>query len=467
MLTREWMGVLALGILWVNTLLVAGAALQRVAGLLGLARRIAHGVRRGRAPRALASVSVDQVGRYGAGAKRAIVWHDRAYASAIAGGEVTVGDGESLVVPATTHAMVWVDEPTVRAAADLTSTAAFDEAYASARKAKGFARKVVAEVGDDVFVANVRTEQGDAWLVSTFDPVAWCRSRALVIAALFVPALLAIAAGVTVVALWPPAFGTVSMVGAFMGVVYFLLVLPAGTAIRDWARLPHERILRGAWKDPEGRSTTATETGPQGKASTAGSALMVAPLIVALGVTEVASAQPFAPSPSGPLPYANARPVQRTRFRGSIGGGLGMFASPETDVRYYQAVSMVQAKAGWQFNDVVAMYAMGGFGFGAGEDPALYGTISWMSELTFEDRLFWAFGFDMLFVGGLDDTRNRTGLLPFGGRFRLGGYPLMFGKRNTAHPRRRGLAVGADLGVHPFPEQLMLMPTAFVSYEVF
>jgi hypothetical protein len=32
--------------------------------------------------------------------------------------------------------------------------------------------------------------------------------------------------------------------------VFFLLVLPAGTAVRDLVRVPSERILRGRWDEP-------------------------------------------------------------------------------------------------------------------------------------------------------------------------------------------------------------------------
>lgn len=454
MLTREWMGVLALGILWVNTLLVCGAALQRFGALLALSKRIASTVRRGVSSGAVASVTVEQIGRYGAGALRNIVWHDRAYSSEIRGGQVSVGEGESIELPSTTRAMVWVDASAQRAAAGMKSEAAFDEAYVSARKAKGFARRVTTTVADgsEVFVAKATDDDGERWLVSTFDPNAWCRARALVIALGFVPAVLAIAAGITVVALWPPAFGTVSIVGASIGVLYFLLVLPAGTAIRDWARLPHERILRGTWADPARRPTpvSSSDASSRGKAAAASAAMLVA-----LAVTTTARAE------ETPKPYPG-----KTRFRGSIGGALGGFVSPDTRPRYYQAISLIHAQAGWQFNDLVAMYAMGTVGFGGGEEASMYGGLSWMVDVTFEDRTFFGFGLDNFFVASLEGNGRTTGFSP-GARLRLGGYPLTFGHRDTTNPRRRGLAVGAELGIHPFPQQPMLSPALFVAYEVY
>lgn len=473
MLTREWMGVLALGILWVNTLLVVGAALQRAVALSRLRRAIAANLRRGAAPSAgFASTTIEQLGRYGAGSKRTIVWHDRAYTSELGGGEILVGEGESLEVPRAAQAMVWLPEATLEEAAAARTEQTFDEAYAGARKAKGFARKVSAAVpaGTDVFVAKVRTDAGDTWLVSEIDPLAWCRARAGVIAAAFVPAVLAVASGITVLALWPPAFGVVSIVGASLGVLYFLLVLPAGTAVRDWARLPHERIVRGVWTDPAGRSTpAANEARGGGKPAAAGAAVLLAAALSTSARADVVPAPYGPPGPYGapvaPLGYAAPRPVQKTRFRGAIGGAVGAFVAPETRYKYYQFISLVEAQAGWQFNDLVSMYAMGRFGFGGGEEADAYGGISWMSELTFENRLFFGFGFDALFVANLDETNNRTGFTP-GARFRMGGYPLMFGTGSSG-PRRRGLAVGAELGFHPFINQLMLAPTVFVSYEVF
>lgn len=481
MLTREWMGVLALGILWVNTLLVAGAALQRVARLTRLMRELRGAVRRGPAPSAtFAAVTVEQVGRYGAGSKRHILWHDKAYGSEIGGGEIALSGGGSLVVPSTSSAMVWLDQARVKSAADERTEKTFDDAYAGARKAKGFGRKITVSVdlGDEVYVAKLPGEAGDTWLVASMDPLGWCRGRALVITVAFVPSVLLVAAGITLLALWPPAFGTVSIIGALLGVLYFLLVLPAGTAVRDWARLPHERIIRGAWADPAGRATPDANEARAGKAA-AGAALLVAGVLV-----EDANADPgaYVPSPyegapSGPYagPGASApamsspAPRPRSRFRGAIGGAVGAFVAPETRFKYYQFISLLEAQAGWQFNDLVSMYAMGRLGFGGGEEADAYVGISWMSELTFEDRILLGFGFDALLVQNLDDTDNRSGLSP-GARFRVGGYPALFGRRTSSaapNTRRRGLAVGAELGFHPFPNQLMLAPTAFVSYEAF
>ena len=50
--------------------------------------------------------------------------------------------------------------------------------------------------------------------------------------------ILAAAAGCTALALRAPVFGPVSTVGGAACLAYFLLVQPAGTALRDFARAP-------------------------------------------------------------------------------------------------------------------------------------------------------------------------------------------------------------------------------------
>ncbi|HZO12649.1 MAG TPA: hypothetical protein VFB62_05315, partial [Polyangiaceae bacterium] len=55
----------------------------------------------------------------------------------------------------------------------------------------------------------------------------------------------------TYLALYPPIFGTVSIVGGALGLVFFLLVQPAGTAIRDAVRVPSVAQLRGSWVRPK------------------------------------------------------------------------------------------------------------------------------------------------------------------------------------------------------------------------
>jgi hypothetical protein len=273
-LTRELMGYVALFILWGNTVLVLLAALKPTAALWRLAGSWpraeaapgASGLFRARIEQIrsgpFAEFSVEQLGRFGAGAGRSIVWHDRRCACRIGGG-IVVADGTRIEVPATDRARVWVGADEVDRAAGCPSHAAFEEAYPEARKAKGVVRNVsvALEQGRDVFVAGrlrggrdaLRLEPLDdgVLFVSALDPLVWCRRRILTFALLFVPAVVGGAALATGLALTEPVFdGLASKAGGLWGLVFFLLVLPAGTALRDFLREPAQRIVRGRWDEP-------------------------------------------------------------------------------------------------------------------------------------------------------------------------------------------------------------------------
>lgn len=258
MLTNELMGLLGLGILWVNTLLVAGAALARARELAAFARSLrGRGLREATLIAGRAVLAIDQVGRYGAGRQRHVLWHDRAHRSVIEGCEVEA-NGERVTLPAAPHALVWLEERAANEAAACTSDRAFDDVFAGARKARGHARTVEVSVprGARVWIAG-EGSSASPLLVASIDPIAWCRGRASALALAFVPAIIALAAGITWVALYPPVFGHVSMVGGGLALLFFLLVLPAGTAMRDWARDPHERYVRGRWVEPATREAAA------------------------------------------------------------------------------------------------------------------------------------------------------------------------------------------------------------------
>src|SRR5688500_11719493 len=129
MLTREVMGVLALGILWVNTLLVVAAALGRLRAIRALGRSLVPVVS-GQVTRGpLARYSVEQVGRAAEGPD-AIVFSDRAYTSAVLGGAIEPGGpiGENA------RAEVWVGEAEVARAAACPGVEAFDAAFRDAKK---------------------------------------------------------------------------------------------------------------------------------------------------------------------------------------------------------------------------------------------------------------------------------------------------------------------------------------------
>jgi hypothetical protein len=73
-----------------------------------------------------------------------------------------------------------------------------------------------------------------------------------------VPGVVVGAAVCTIVAMHQPVFDSlVSKIGGLLGFIYFLLVLPAGTMVRDWMREPHERIVRGKWVAPTSSAAEA------------------------------------------------------------------------------------------------------------------------------------------------------------------------------------------------------------------
>lgn len=264
MLTHTTMGLLALGILWVNTLLVVGAALKVLGNIMA---------RHGEAKTALVGTVVsddiarhvvEQVGRKASddADRKAILFHDRAFRSEIAGGTVAISD-EELTLEG--DGEVWLGNDERREAA-LRDRPPFEEAYQSASKAKGFVRNVTARVERGANVWIIAQRSGDVLgptaagtlVISTLDPAAWCRRKALLLVA-FVIAMVALAAGCTLLALYPPVFGTISMIGGAAGLAFFLLVQPAGVMARDAVLFPNCAHVRGSWidEDSEGRGGPA------------------------------------------------------------------------------------------------------------------------------------------------------------------------------------------------------------------
>jgi hypothetical protein len=266
MLSREVMGALALAILWVNTLLIAAAAAKAGGALARLGRgfgAIAKGqvVRGDGEAGAIAALEIEQVGRLGAGADAVIAFHDRSHACRVFGGRVRLDGGEELDLAPGDDAEVWVDAARVAAVARSATDASFEVASGEARKARGHTRSFRATVvaGDTVFLAAPGSsgaptpEDGAspraARLVSTFDPRPWIAKRTA-LAYAFVVAEIAVAAACTAAALQAPHFGPVSMAGAAAAFVFFLLVQPAGTLVRDALRPPSRSLRHDTWARP-------------------------------------------------------------------------------------------------------------------------------------------------------------------------------------------------------------------------
>lgn len=290
MLSREVMGLLALAILWVNTLLIAAAAALDLKDLLARRRSLRRadarsvgadrggGIIEGRVARgdgpegALASQRVEQIGRSAASAKAnpGILFGDRSFEGEIFGGAIAVevepGTTEEIEIAPARSAEVWVSEGALRTSGACPSRARFDEAYEDAKKARGFTRTIVAPIlaGERVWIsASLARRRGhepsaqatDATdadrsprpLVSTLDARAVC-ARKIALSVASIAAILALCAALSAVALYPPRFGFVSTIGGALCFLFFLLVQPAGTALRDAVRLPHQAFLRGRWR---------------------------------------------------------------------------------------------------------------------------------------------------------------------------------------------------------------------------
>lgn len=245
------MALLTLGILWLNTLLIAVAALkqrgqlgERLSALLAAreAGRLVEGeVTRGDGPDgAIATRTIHQVGRAMtvSGPDRILLTQAKAELERH-GGEIAVGSSKR-AIPAGGTWDLWLP----RAAASARSLADFDAAFAKASTQKGLTTTAI---------QSVRVGQRVHWLegelLATTDPIVELRSRRAGLIA-FAIASVALCGVITAVALVPPIFGTISTIGGALGLLFFVLVQPAGVRARNWARVPSEQLLTATWQRP-------------------------------------------------------------------------------------------------------------------------------------------------------------------------------------------------------------------------
>lgn len=270
--SMDWLGLLALAVLWTNMLLVAAAAALEARRLLERRARLARGLIRARVTRgdgpdgALAQHVVAQVGRTrGDGL---IHFHDRGVSVEVFGGELEVlearpgcgAPGERARVDASgTVADVWPAAGAVERAGVCPGPDAFAAAEGPARKARGWARALTTTLreGDEVWLLASRVDGSSGatytaphdgpLFISGVDPTPWLTRHAL-FAAGFAALSVLLTLICSAVALWPPIYGTVSTIGAFSGIVLWLSFLPLGTAVRDAVREPGRAFVRGVWR---------------------------------------------------------------------------------------------------------------------------------------------------------------------------------------------------------------------------
>jgi len=284
----EVMGLVAIGIVWVNMGLIAFAALLRMSPIytqiteLGAfvgdgrghsqlregGRVLLHGhVVAANTGNELAVHRVEQTGR--SAGEGPIFFHDRAYGGEVGGGAIEVATESGVVrieLPALGQQIeVWPRSQAVQPNT-IPDQTDFAQARVQARRARGFRRELVTPivVGDEVWVSGhvapteagertlalvaPRAEQGEV-LVSALNPMGWGRRRvALCVGFAFATLVATIAC--TVAALWPPVFGTVSKLGALVGMAILQGNMLFGNLVRDAVRSPVRRIIGGCWHDP-------------------------------------------------------------------------------------------------------------------------------------------------------------------------------------------------------------------------
>lgn len=256
------MAAIALGLFWIHVLLIAAAALADLRELGRLRRRLRDcrvaEVRSARGPGGLlARNCVAQLGRLDRrGGPPQIHFHDRSHTSEVFGGTLALAEGNELSLAPTLggQAEVWPDLARRAEQAGRVDPQAFGPAVEAAGKAKGFEHTVetAIRVGDRVWVAGRiegdRVVPDHTLILALADPRAWLeRARLLVVG--FVLADVLVAGLCTLLALWPPHFGWISMLGAAGALGWFLGVQPIGVTVHDAVRTPDRAFLRGSWRE--------------------------------------------------------------------------------------------------------------------------------------------------------------------------------------------------------------------------
>lgn len=195
----------------------------------------------------LGSLEVEQRAR--AFESGAVGFFERAHRSTIQGQAVVNGETVELVAGA--DAQVWVSRQAMEQAAQYASASEFAEMFEKSKGTQAL-RTVRVEVtaGSKVFIAGVRDGSCFvATLVSTVDPRAELRARVMLNLGLSTLNFVWFSVG-ALLAVWNPAFGTVSIVGACILLGHFLGITPLAVDVRERSKTPAERALLGTWEPP-------------------------------------------------------------------------------------------------------------------------------------------------------------------------------------------------------------------------
>lgn len=250
MLTRELMGSALLVLAWVTAGLVALDAWIDLSAMRARLRAWKTGLKRGTVKAdELATHEVEQRIKQLDGEQPGLVFFDRQHLSHVKGGAVTLDDGAQVEVVGAPQAEVWFDEATRLSAAACHGASEFDAMFSSAQGAGGGLRTVRSHLRAGQPVWLVGTQDGarfTATLVSNFDPRTFARARIVASLGVIAASLAWVAVG-TVLALWPPVFGAVSIAGAVVLVGHFLGMTPLAMAAREKSRTPAVAFVRGTW----------------------------------------------------------------------------------------------------------------------------------------------------------------------------------------------------------------------------
>jgi hypothetical protein len=267
------LGLFALGSMWTAAILVAAAAWQDRKSLKNLIDRfnpldlregaLGMGSIRGkvdaRGPdRIFAVHEINQLGRALDAEQPAIGFRDVSASSRCLGGFVTAAGIWVRIPAADSRVSVWTPREAREQAAACSDAFTFEAAHLGAKSAKGTRRTVTTALraGDAIFIAGevqlqdrklvVKAPANQNLILASFDPRGNLTRQARVIT-LFILAELLACALCTALALWSPAFGTVSTLGAVLCLAFFLGVTPIGVELHDWSQPPDGAPLHGEW----------------------------------------------------------------------------------------------------------------------------------------------------------------------------------------------------------------------------
>ncbi|PZR10510.1 MAG: hypothetical protein DI536_19915 [Archangium gephyra] len=267
MLTNELMGSALLGIAWVTALMVMLDAFIDVRAMWKRLSAWNTSLLQGvvKAPE-LATHEVEQRIKQLDSQTPGLLFFDRKHVSHVTGGAVEVG-GQTLEVIGLEGAEFWPAHDAQQAAAACDSTATFDALQKAAQGPGGGLRTVrtVLRAGQPVWLEGKQNGASfEASLVSGADPRVWARSRLLMSLGVMLLSIAWVAAG-TVLALWPPVFGLVSIVGAVVLLAHFLLMTPLAMGVREKVRSPAIAYVRGSWKRDAVETAVASATPVNGQ----------------------------------------------------------------------------------------------------------------------------------------------------------------------------------------------------------